>query len=568
MVDRSKSQKNIRFMPEKSSDLFNSSCKLSLLTVDFNKTYSKAFQNIQNFSNKHSIEHKLETIKKALKIKHPKIEFDEIVSNLEVITNEIRFLKQRMELTEKISERGYLEKGSSQFFELPLKGNPSPVRISVEVHKGKIEGFISLTNSSPNKDFHDKKLDSDLIEVHSRFNIFIENKCYLAVYALLDSRISVNYYFKPGNEINFTKRESKKQILDHKYDHEIKAMRENPELKAKFEKKIQEIIKKRKNNEKLNFIHINRSLVSISISNETLSTQIKLKNQEKIAQVKKRKILINEKKTAELKAKLMKKQIKLNAEKRAQEMQRILIRKENTEKKWLVLIYAINALEALSLKQKELKAEKIRKRILQLKVYSIQKCFFALYPKSFSLQYRIKALARNHLLLYNASCGTIAKKTDTMKTVNFIKQALVYRLTIEKFNKFTDCCINIQRSWRKYSKENSLRVAELLKKWNKVAQDTVLQLIGIKSRKKKKNQSVEKILSIPIPIREKLIRELLWTCKLSLLNEIRSGKKIVKLNYNIDDETIKKMIFKVVEENKKLHKKNTNSHDKKSNVIN
>ena len=79
--------------------------------------------------------------------------------------------------------------------------------------------------------------------------------------------------------------------------------------------------------------------------------------------------------------------------------------------------------------------------------------------------------------------------------------------------------------------------------WNKTANEIVAKLIGNKSHKRKKSQNFDKILTIPIQTKERIIIDFLQNSKLQFLSEIRAGKKNVKFNSLIDKETIRKYII-------------------------
>ena len=334
MINRCKSE---NYLPKKTgskSGFTNTPTNLSLYTVKFNEKYAKAFETIQNLSSSQSLDFQIKCIKKTIDQKHTKEKLDNIITCLDIITKETRFIKPRIELAENITVKGYLEQNSCQFFEINVKGHLSPVKVNIAVQKGKVESFASFSFSSPNKDFFDKKFESENIEIHSRYNVFIEQKCYIGTYAVSGSSLSVCYYFKSNLEENLMSKENKQSFVKaHRYIQEIQKMRENPDLKIKFEKRVQDILEKRKKKDKLNFVDHNKILASTSLTSFTLSSQIKCKIEAKAKEVKRRKIIITEEKMKALKEKLSRKQIREQSEQQALEIRKVLLKKETFEKK-------------------------------------------------------------------------------------------------------------------------------------------------------------------------------------------------------------------------------------------
>ena len=153
---RSKSSKNFKLYSKIANNPLNASnSKLSLHTLKINESSLIEFQKVQILSNKQSIEGKLETIKNALNKTYTKVKFDTILNNLDVITNEMKFIKSRLELAENIPIKGYMEKKAAQFFELIIKGQPSPLEINIEISKGEVDAYFSFTTSNPNMLFRD-----------------------------------------------------------------------------------------------------------------------------------------------------------------------------------------------------------------------------------------------------------------------------------------------------------------------------------------------------------------------------------------------------------------------------
>ena len=122
-------------------------------------------------------------------------------------------------------------------------------------------------------------------------------------------------------------------VKAHRYIQEIQKMRENPDLKIKFEKRVQDILEKRKKKDKLNFVDHNKILASTSLTSFTLSSQIKCKIEAKAKEIKRRKIIITEEKMKALKEKLSRKQIREQSEQQALEIRKVLLKKETFEKK-------------------------------------------------------------------------------------------------------------------------------------------------------------------------------------------------------------------------------------------
>ncbi|OMJ66639.1 hypothetical protein SteCoe_36453 [Stentor coeruleus] len=544
------------------------SSNLSVFTTTLNEKSFKNFEKVNTFSSKQTIEYKLQSIKKALEQKHEKVEFDNILNRLDVVTNETIFSKNRIELKESNPAKGYIEQNTYQFFEFHVKGSISPLKIQVELHKGKVENFLSFTYSCPNQDFHEKKFETEFIDVHSRYNVFNENKCYLGVHALINSRVSVQFSFCKTQEIVQTKKKDKRGKSVMKIDKspnyvlEIQAMRENPYLKANFEKKVNDILLKRRANERLNFIHLNKSLSSTCLSHELLSSQLKTRMQKKQEDAKKRKIVISEEKLKTIKYKLERKQLRKRAEEQAQEIHAIIVRKENFEKKWFVLLNYFQSVNQWLTKLKHTKQQKINLQIMRMKAYIIQKKFKKKFDLKFSFSKRILASARNHMLIFHNFAHKIFTLSHTKSIIKCITEMSLYQQINDSFDRFHNRVISIQRTWRRYSKVNAQRVTELLSYWAKISEGIIAQLVG-KTKKRKKNHIVEKITNISLHTKERMIKEHLLNCKLDYINKLHNGKKPDKFEYMIDEETMRKVINSFTLQKIKTKRSILVIHDKK-----
>ena len=531
--------------------------KLSVFTIKINNQSVKEFESIQALSNKNSISGKLDSIKKSLNKTYTKVQFDRIISNLEIITNEKRFLRQHMELKENITEKGYIEKDTMQFFEINVKGHPSPVRITTEVHKGSIEIFTSFKISTPNQDFHDKRSEGRLIEMCSRYNIFIEKRCYLGINARENSSISVSYSYKAISE-SIAERIQVVKLSDHEqtYKKEIQEMREDPDLKIKLDKSVQNIIIRRKGLDRNNFIRLNKNNASVSVPYEVKSSYIKQRIESKGEEVRKKKKIITEEKIKYLKSRMNRREIREIEEKKLVEVQKQYLRQQRLEKKWLGVLYLIITADTWRENFLVLKQKKIRIRLLQMKAYKIQKQFKLRFKFVFSLNYRNLALAKNSIMLFQHMSEKIQKKNSERQLVNSFKESALYKLIPDTFYRFNSLVLNIQGVWRSYTKVNNQRLVELSIFWSKTANALATNLSS-KKRSKKKIKAAEKLMKIPMETKDRVLREHLHCCKIEFLRRLRNLKPAV-LEYIPDEETMKKILLSLISENSPKKVKSTN----------
>ena len=73
-------------------------------------------------------------------------------------------------------------------------------------------------------------------------------------------------------------------------------------------------------------------------------------------------------------------------------------------------------------------------------------------------------------------------------------------------------------------------------KWKKVMKLILNEKEFRKGGKNKRNLMSEKLKSIPEHLKEKIIREYMYKCKNSFVDQIRHGKAPSKLDYDISEE--------------------------------
>ena len=503
---------------------------------------------------KSGISHKLDSIKKTMQSSLNKIKFEQILDNLESV-NEVRFIKARIELHEKHVERGFIDKDHSQYFEIKTKGLASPLLIVLEVLKGNIEAFLSFTNAEPNKDWHDRKFRGTNLELHSKSNLFNENKCYIAVHAKTNSSIEIQFMQnRPVIELKNPRFQSKSMSKSHDFSKEINEIRESMELKQSFDLKVQEIKTKRKFNQRLNFISMNKTSASLSVNVHSFTQPSKLT--QKIEDVKRRKVLISEEKTKRLRQNLMRRELKKQAEDQANEIHEMMMKKERMQQKWFNLVYFSISFMNWASRLRSHKEAKISNQILRMKAYTIQKNFKLRFDPKFSFNYRTLALARNNLTMY----GAVLVGCEIRKFVNnlqkCVKEIRKYQKVEKSFDKFSESWTLIKARWKFFVYRNHRRANQLLALWNKTASGMISKL-NVKGKKKKKTHIIDKIASIPHHVKEKFVKDHMNNCKSKFLTEIRKGYKPSSINYSIEEEKLSKIILQHALPKPKLQKKQT-----------
>lgn len=554
-MNRSASEDNYAKKPQ--SALINYKGNLSSLTYSSNQQSLKNQECFDSIASKSGIYYKLESIKKFLNKKSEKVEFDQILSNLDSI-NQVRFLKNRIELKENTKEKGYIEKDTVQYFDIKTRGCSSPIYIFIDTLKGSVEAYLSFTNCVPNKDFFDKRFLGSKLELHSKFIQFMENKCYIGVHAKTNALIEIYFINKKisGETQQVFSYTRKNQSKSQDISKNIEERQLNQELRQAFEKKVQEIKEQRRSNHRLNFITLNKSLVSTSFNLTTHFSQTHLKYAQKQEEVKRRKIVITEEKIKKLKFNLMRRELKKQAEDEANEIHKLLLRKEQMHKNWLVYIYFAGIFMNWMSKLKTMKQQKIQIQIKRMKAYCIQKNFHLKFSKNFSFEYRVKTLARNNLTLYSNSVFQINARRYIETLKKCVREITTYQNVNQKFDNFYRRWVLVQHHWRLYKENNKLRFDHLINFWGKITEKIVMKIVG-KGKKKKKSHAAEKIVSIHQNIKEKYIKDHLLNCKKKFVKQIRKGENPRALNFMIEEETLTKVIMSFAGSKGKLQKKST-----------
>ena len=325
---------------ECNTSILNKTSKISTHALKINEDYKKTFEKLQN-AHSSSLQ-QVQKVTKVLKQDNKLIKkLDTLIDNLDVVSNETRFFYDFLRLKLNSQVKGYIDKDNMQFFEISVKGQTGPLRIIVKVKKGKVQSFISFKNSRPDRISFDYSFESELIEIHGKYATFIENNCYLGVYALEGSSIVVKYFFQLGsieqgnrnmNKSNTIAIQCKKE-REFKYDNEIKELRNNPQARLNFDKKIEKILEdKRKKRKKLDYVQQNKTNFKNLEAIKESFTKKKNEKEKKIESAQQNKALLYEEKCESLKIMMVRKDVRIIAENKAKEIQGILFRKNFFEK--------------------------------------------------------------------------------------------------------------------------------------------------------------------------------------------------------------------------------------------
>ena len=261
--------------------------------MKINEKYKKTFDMLNYCSNK-AIVRKADHLK-GVEIKqiNTQVEFDTLIDNLNVVANESRFIKDRVKLSENQTVKGFVDQDSSQFFEMNIGGCSNPLRILVKVKKGKVLSFVSFRNTKPSKVSYDSMHQTELIEIHGKFPTFIENNCYLGVFAVEGSSIAVTYFFnlrRSTSKLTLGPLKLRNENSDKmSYLKDMERLRNDGEARRLFEDKIQDILEKKRNKfKKLDYVKMNKSNLQ-GVVNEKVLEQRRIENQNKTRIVKKKK---------------------------------------------------------------------------------------------------------------------------------------------------------------------------------------------------------------------------------------------------------------------------------------
>lgn len=539
------------------SSIFKSKSKVSLHTLKANEKYKQAFEILGNSSGNATVK-QLEQLKKINFQGMTKSKFKEIIGQINEISKEHRFLSQNLEIFENKPEKGFIDQDCLQFFEIFTRNCPSPLKICVKAHKGKVKTFASFKCQKPNASSYEFVCETENLEIYGKNPRFLENKCFLSVFAVRDSNVTILCTFPNKNLDGFEDIPGKKDLkFSFKYRKDIEDMQNNPGLRNKFEKKVQIILDKRRKIESLNFINLNKT---VNIPEQNME-QKKIQKTSKITENKIRKAAIDDEKSSILELNMYKKEIRELAEKKAVKIQGIYFRKLFFEKNWLAISYfSISILEI----QRFLKAKKqikLRYFLIQMQARRIQKNYRLHLNKLFSMKIRSLALCRNGLKLFRLCMKPYAIYQSKRKISVCLKEAGKHQKISKKMITFNVAYKTILLHWKRYMKTNQRRFLELLSFWNNVANALAAEYSGGKARKKKRVY-LEKILSIPLSIKENIIKKHLFDCKTSYLKNFKTAGKVPKFEYMIDPEHLKSIIITITQDKGKPQTR-TSQHAKK-----
>lgn len=516
-----------------------------------NQKYSKTFEVLQSTEISH--------IPKLSKVKiHPHhCRFDKIVENLDIVVKESRFPNKRITLVENNLLKGFIEEGSYQAFEVNVRDFFSPLKVKITLKKGKIQTFVSFKNPRPDKYSCDKFFETLTFEIHSLSPVFIENKCYLNIFALLGSSIKIQISF--GGSIIYKRAKVNESLSKTNkllsYDQHIKNLRENPDMRTEFNAKVQKLLEERKIKTKSNFIEKNKSLEKSISLKQDLDFKIKrAQAQRKIIQ----------KSKSELKLALLNKhQIKSQVETESKKLKVLIWFRKYFEETWLKLIY--NFLFIEKLQSSYIIKRKIKQfgLLCSMQAYKIQKNFYRTYPQAFSIEYRTMAISRNNLLLYRAMLQPAhihEVKLLTIKTIRSISHFKAIPFRIKLFHK---CAIRIQRYWREWKGFYESLMELFIRFWNKT-NDGLINTYAANSKLKKKRKALilEKLGNISEEVKKQCVKNYLFECRINFLNNIKRSQSL-KDAYPRDKEKFKVIILGLCEaRNKSLKKTATLISDK------
>ena len=174
--------------------------ELLVLPADFLRTYEK----IKEGESEHRAL-RLEHLKRARFRTLDDSHFDKALQKLEDVLSFPKFLKQYSDLKPLKPQGGLLEQGEAQYFNIPLRGYPSPLGIDVSLQKGSVSCYFSYRSLKPGPEIHDFRFRPKSYKVYSRYSVFKEAKAVLCVLAESHAYATVSITFGEMNDPLVTK---------------------------------------------------------------------------------------------------------------------------------------------------------------------------------------------------------------------------------------------------------------------------------------------------------------------------------------------------------------------------
>ena len=168
--------------------------------ADFLRTYEK----IKEAEGEHRTL-RLEHLKRARFHTIDDSHFDKALQKLEDVLSCPRYFKQYSELKPLKPVGGLLEPGEALYFNVQLRGYPSPLSIDVNLHKGSASCYFSYRSLKPGPDIYDFRFRAKSYKIYGRYSVFKEAKGVLCILAERNTHMTIAISFGEVNDSLTTK---------------------------------------------------------------------------------------------------------------------------------------------------------------------------------------------------------------------------------------------------------------------------------------------------------------------------------------------------------------------------
>lgn len=428
---------------------------LVLKPADFLRSYEEA-KDMEGATRAVRLEH----LKKARIHTIEEEEYHAALKKLENVASFPRFVKQYMDLKPLVTLGGLLEQGEAHYFNVPLRGYPSPLGIELSIQKGTVACYFSYHSIRPGPDIYDFRFRTKTFKIYGRYTVFKEPKGVLCVLAETDAYVRVRVTFGDLGEPLVTKSFCVRE------DDQVqkRPKRKMPTLPVDFTVKNRSVSPENLS-QSVNFIEVNkRKLIRTRSHTRSLNLQRHL-------QVKERHQELCEAQKAHAISIAARLQRRQEAQVQAHFIAQVLMRKRLFECGWLTFITFAAYSQFLNFRYNAHKLSTLRRLKESFNCKIVQRAYRRQYPPDFDIKTRTMVLLSAHIRFYLAINRHSTRKITFIPLFNCIRDGYhnkkVHLAINMTFNRIT----KIQRNFRlqKYMEKYYFRIIYEL--WEKVVRE-------------------------------------------------------------------------------------------------
>ncbi|OMJ90019.1 hypothetical protein SteCoe_7698 [Stentor coeruleus] len=392
---------------------------------------------------------------------HTSRDFISLLQSIDRITNgkEINYykiLKEGQILTISLSE------SMVHYFKIKCFGKRSPLKVNIRRNKGKLKTYVSKSIDKPNQENADYVISLDRFEISENGVKFPYDCLYLSVEAMAESEFSIGISFGKIKNVYIPMEPVVR--IKRSISKEFEELRKNEDLRNSLKKKVEKLIKQRKQEYirlagSKNFLKLNKN-VTVSTTDRLIGCWEEKKS---LALQRKYENYLKKKEQAMLT--LNKKAIQTQNEIIQKEQLETKARTQKFQKDWIKLMTFIISASTLRKNWLENRSEILISLNHSIAARLIQKCF---KNKFTHLNFKSITLlrARNNLLLLNQHQYFFCKKSSNQMLINIIRLSAVNNKLSFSFNVFVGKVLKIQKASKNYMGKTKNRLEEIVKLWN------------------------------------------------------------------------------------------------------